>query len=881
MTKVMNGWARARRATVCLLLLVFAGFSPGSGLQAQVQEQEPESQAERPAQPPAPASVVATTAAESLKQGSPAEALYLQLRTVGLDPARVFRIRGASFERAAIHFSLDDGTIAFTRDVYGRVTGAFFEGDGEVLLSPPNQAERASMALFTGAAILEERFETAYFRFNDDTFRELQPWLRAADEPEAFARQWDETARNLAEQDSLRLLLSFSQLLPVAGEPAAANAEISKDDRMMHARVRGRKLGTFDLYFDSYSSEQVWAGQLKTVNGDVYYDVWTSFSPQAPSGRAAALSMATGEAGGNNDLTISDYRIRAEVSPPTTLKADASLDLEVQQGGQRAVLFELSRFLQIQRIEADGQPAEFIHNPSIQGTQLAQRGNDLVAVIFPKPLKSGDRLQLHFVYGGDVLSEAGGGLLYVGARGIWYPNRGLAMARFDLEFRYPAGWTLVATGKRVENTSPAPGSEQISHWISEKPIPVAGFNLGKYERAIAKAGNVTVETYAATGVEHTFPKASTIVESTDPMIPSALRPQQPGVIVSTPPTPSPARNAQAVADISARAIDFFSSRFGPYPYGSLALTQMPGAISQGWPGLVFLSSFSFLTKAEKSDLHMDAVTRTLTETVIAHETAHQWWGDEVMWGSYRDQWIIEGLANYSALMLLESSDPQKFHAVLDKYRDDLLHKNKEGVPLMDGGPVSLGTRLSCSQFPAGYEAISYGRGTWLFHMLRMMMRDAAPKSAAGTAREPFIRALQKISSQYAGRVITTRDLLRGFEEELPKSLDYEGKLSLDWFYDGWVNGIAIPRFELKDVKYGSVKSGGRKGLTLVSGTILQKDAPDSLVTSVPLYGIAAGKQVLLGRVFADGPATPFRFSAPEGTRKLVIDPYQTVLARVQ
>src|SRR5438874_8059320 len=44
-------------------------------------------------------------------------------------------------------------------------------------------------------------------------------------------------------------------------------------------------------------------------------------------------------------------------------------------------------------------------------------------------------------YAGDVLSEAGGGLLYVGARGIWYPNRGLAAADFDLRFQYPAGWT--------------------------------------------------------------------------------------------------------------------------------------------------------------------------------------------------------------------------------------------------------------------------------------------------------------------------------------------------------------------------------------------------------------------------------------------------------
>jgi hypothetical protein len=93
--------------------------------------------------------------------GKPSEELYLQLQSVGLDPGRVFHIRGVSIDRPALHVLLDDGEIAFTADVAGRVTGAMFEGDGELLMTPPNQVERASMALFTGMAILEERFGSA------------------------------------------------------------------------------------------------------------------------------------------------------------------------------------------------------------------------------------------------------------------------------------------------------------------------------------------------------------------------------------------------------------------------------------------------------------------------------------------------------------------------------------------------------------------------------------------------------------------------------------------------------------------------------------------------------------------------------------------------
>ena len=823
-------------------------------------------------------------AGASAPQEHSAEALYLQLRSVGLDKARVYNIRDVTLDRAAFHITFDDGTIAFTEDVAGRITGAFFEGEGEVLLVPRDQAERASMTLFTGAAILEERFITAYFRFNDDSFAELKPSLRPADHALEFVTQWNGTAQNLAETDALRLLLSFSKFLPssVPGEAAVVKPDGPVDpDRMLHARVQGSKLGIFDLYFDSMTPEQVWAGQLKTVDGDAHYDVWTSFSVDQPAGRADATTGVLSEGAKPDTVKVSQYRIRAKVEPPTKLDVDASLQLEVRQGGQRAALFELSRFLQINQVEADGQPVEFIHNQALEGTQLARRGNDLVAVIFPQPLRTGQKIELHFVYGGEVLSEAGSGLLYVGARGTWYPNRGLDMAGFDLRFRYPVGWTLVATGKRVEGAASelSPG-EEASHWVSERPMPVAGFNLGKYSRVVAHAGAVQVEAYASAGVERSFPKGTTEALNPDSLTPFQIRRPAAPLIVPAP-TPSPARNAQAVADASAHAVEFFASRFGPYPYSDLALTQMPGNVSQGWPSLIFLSSFSFLTPEEKTQLHMSPVTRILSDSVVAHETAHQWWGDLISWKDYRDQWILEALANYSAMMMLESDSAPKFRAVMETYRENLLEKNKEGSPLADAGPVTFGTRLTCSHFPAGYEAISYGRGTWLFHMLRYMMRDAVRKNngRSGSASEaqadtPFLRALNKTRQRFQEKSITTREMLQVFEEELPPSLWFEGKQSLDWFYEGWVNGTALPRFALHSVKY-TEKPGG----SVVTGTIAQDEAPKDLVTPVPIYAVGGGRTVLLGQIFADGPETSFRLSAPAGTRKVVLDPYQTLLTR--
>jgi Peptidase family M1 domain len=795
-------------------------------------------------------------------------ALYARLRSVGLNPQRAYRVRGASIDRPNLHLTLDDGTLAFTEDICGRVTGAFFQGDGEVLLRPANKVERSSLALFTGMAILEEQFTSAYFRFNDDTVASWEGSLTPLhEEGSEFVGQWNETSRLLAESDGLRLLMDFSHYLPMG----TSSEIVPEFPRLFHAHLQGKTLGNFELFWDAGAAETLWAGQVRTVENAAFWDVWTSFRPAAldPPGRSDSPPLP--------DVNLTSFRIRAKVQPPTSLRATAEVDVVVRKGGRRTLLFELSRYLKMESVRMNGEPLDFIQNEALEGTQLRRKGNDLVAVVFPKPIETGKKFTLQFSYAGDVLSEAGVGLLYVGERGTWYPNFGLSPALFDLEFEYPAAWTLVATGKQSAANPTVPGM-QASRWVSEGPIPVAGFNLGKYIRADAKAGNVLVEVYGTPGVERSFPKAPAEMLQQSPGL--SRRPSA-SIVMSEPARPSPARNTQAVADKAARAITSFSHWFGPYPLGTLSLTQMPGDLSQGWPGLVFLSSYAFLSPQEQSDLQLDAMRALLSNQVLVHETAHQWWGDLVLWSSYRDQWLVEGLANYSALLVLEQQSPSQFREVLEKYRSDLLAKNKDGEWLRDAGPVTLGPRLTSSHFPGGYEAISYERGTWLFHMLRCMMRDAeaVPRSRKSAVRteEPFFRILRKLRERYAGKSVSTQQVMQAFEEELPRSLWFENRRSLGWFLDGWINGTTMPKLGARDVRITPKDQGAS-----VSGVIEQKDAPDDLVTAVPVYGVTAtNATVLLGQVMADGRETSFHLNAPASTRKIVLDARQAVLTTLK
>lgn len=791
--------------------------------------------------------------AQTTASTGPAESFYLGLRSVGLDKARVFKIRDGAIDRGPIHLSFDDGTIAFTHDVQGHVTGALFLGDGDVLLRPPNAAERSSLALFTGAAILEENISLVYLRFNDDVYAELRPSLRPPDDAAGFVDLWDPTAKELAQEDALRLLVSFSE----APSPA-------KPDHLLHAFVRGQRLGTFDVRYDTMLAEPISVGQHQTADGVNYYNVWASFGLSSERKPTSPVSSV------GPDFQISQFKIQAEIKLPTQLLAHAQLNITPLRSGSRVLLFELSRLVQIKNVQADGHAVEFIHNQAIEGSQLARRGNDVVAVFLPSPIEAGKKIELRFEYSGAVLSEAASGLLYVGEHGTWYPNVGLTMSWFDLEFRYPLGWTLVATGKQGETR--IEGGEQVSHWTSERTVPVAGFNLGKYSRSVTRAANVDVETYATSSLEKGFPQATSnqVPLPVVPLRPSA--PQQP--LAMPAPRPSPSQNSELVGATAARALDYYQQHFGPFPYSQLALTQFPGNVSQGWPGLVFLSSYAFLNSDELARLEPDLVTRLEQEQIVPHEVAHQWWGDLVGWSGYRDQWIMEALANYSALMLLETRNPAEFHQILRKYRDDLLEKNDKGEALLEAGPVTFGLRLSSSEFPAAYEAISYGRGTWLFHMLRTMLQESDRKAGAKTADDAFLRALLRLRTEYSDKTLSTAQLIRVFEEELPRSLWYENRKSLDWFLDGWVNGSAVPTYQLRDLKFAD-----KANSTLVSGMIVQADAPDTLVTPVPLYASIGGRNVFVGRVFAEGHETTFHLTAPLHVRKILIDPEQTLLSR--
>ncbi len=759
--------------------------------------------------------------------------LYRQILSAELDPGEVHSIRQVTLEREDLHISLNDGTIALMKATDGHITGAVFEGVGEILLIAPDRAERTSLGLFTGSAVLEQRFGSAYLRFADDTvtrdlragFRPLPPDQNAAE----FIARWQRPAAELARSDGLQLLQALSNSADAAS-------------RYLHLRVGGTQLGIFDLYLDTNSQEQISVAQPKIAGLSSYYDIWTSF----PMRSVRQAGTAGEHLAPRFDLL--DYRIRATVQPPSSMEAEAEATLVPHRSGQRAVILELSRYLHISEVRLNGRPVEFIQNEAISGSDLARRGDDLIELVFSQPLQAGQTEQLSFKYAGPVMLDEGNGLVYIGSRGTWYPNAGPEFSNFDLTFDYPDDWSLIATGKQV--SSSRQNGRTVTRFVSSKPISRAGFNLGRFTVGQASSAGVSIRAYASQTVE----------------------PQLFARELHAGERPDPAREVQQIARQTADTVSFLSGELDPFPYPNLEVTQLPGVLSQSWPGLIYLSSLAFLDRDERSaagisDPYLELL---LSRMMLAHETGHQWWGDAVDSLSYRDEWIIEALANYCALLMLEKSDPKAPAIALNYYRNELLKPGSSGI-IADAGPVTLGARLTSSRFPDAYQKVLYGRGTWLIHMLRTMLRQASGDKNDAL----FFSALRSLLSRPSNSKISTHDLEVAFEQVMPASLAYEKTKSLEWFFDSWVNGASVPHLSLERVKLTSAE-----GKVRAAGTIRQTECAKDLVTAVPLYAVdAIGRTRFLAFVFADDVETDFKLIAPPGTKQLLLDPTNSILRR--
>jgi Peptidase family M1 domain len=735
--------------------------------------------------------------------GPTAADLARAIQQAGLDPDQCYRVRDVSFQKEDIKVYLTDGYLIFSKPVEGERRAAVFTadvegGDGEVILLPPYRGERQSLALFTKSANLDEHFQAALMIFTDgshallDQVQKEETVKKAPDMGTALAEKWNAVIGNVQNGFEIRMLMDL--LGP------------KQEGGMLFMAVSGRSAGNFDMIYDPRSKEQIVAGQLTQRGGQLAYNVWTSF---------AARSMRNGSAHPPAAwFSLSDYRIDATLDDALAMKAVTRVKLRVGARPLRGFPFDIAQLMHVTSAKIDGRPAEVFVQESVRGRALRGTDNDVFLVVAPDPLAPESAHEFEFEHEGAVIAPAGNNVFFVGARSNWYPHYYDNFSTYDLKFHYPSRYTMVAAGDQVADSTD--GDARVTEWKTPVPIRMAGFNLGDYERIKADAPGFNVQVFGNKMVESALmPKVRVTPMPVPPPKGVLSTPRnEPTPQVALPPDPRARLND--LANDVASSLEFFNKAFGPPALKTLTVSPIPGAFGQGFPGLVYLSTIAYLDPTQRPDSMRNQEHQVFfSELIAAHEVAHQWWGNVVTASAYQDDWLLEALANYSALLWLEQKKGAKsVDGVLETYRDHLVTRTDDGRTVESAGPIIWGSRLDSSGVNGAWRTITYEKGAWIFHMLRRRLGN-----------DRFMKLLAEMRRRYEFRSISTEEFQSLAKEFLPPKTSGD---VIDNFFENWVYSTGVPALKVKYTAKGVAPA------IKISGTVAQSDVDDDFSADVPV-----------------------------------------------
>jgi aminopeptidase N len=235
------------------------------------------------------------------------------------------------------------------------------------------------------------------------------------------------------------------------------------------------------------------------------------------------------------------------------------------------------------------------------------------------------------------------------------------------------------------------------------------------------------------------------------------------------------------------------------------------------------------------------------DVVTPHEVSHQWWGQLVGFGSYRDQWMSEGFADFSASLFLQSAYGKDSQKMYEKFWNDehrlIVEKNQFGFRAIDVGPVTMGYRLDNSK--AGFNIgryLIYPKGAYILQMVRMMMWNGQ------TGDQDFKAAMQDFVKTYSGRAATTEDFKSTLEKHMMPDMNAGGNRKMDWFFNEYVYGTALPTYD-----FVGTFDKNPAGEVVFNYSLKQSGVDDNFVMPVPVYfELADGRTVSLGRIQVKG-----------------------------
>ncbi|MGH9824203.1 MAG: M1 family aminopeptidase, partial [Blastocatellia bacterium] len=510
---------------------------------------------------------------------------------------------------------------------------------------------------------------------------------------------------------------------------------------------------------------------------------------------SAGLALAQEE---GPPIDVEHYKIDAELIPDNhELKAHALVTFKALKDTQSAV-FEINGSLAITKVTApDGKTVlQF----------LQDKVNELnVKINLGQLYNAGSEITLTFDYDGQLATPEGGPIpdkrmAYIGPEGSyltyparWFPFHGYAsdLATSEINVTVPENWTVVGHSDEPQAPPPVVKGKKTFSFVQKQPVMPGTLAAGQFiNRSVTSAG-ISIDM-------NVYPGSDTRLNDF----------------------------AQEIAQI----IQFYNSKFGQFAFGShyvVAEVDDETLESYSGPGIVLLSHKMLTTD------------RDIPVEILARAVALQWWGQAVALKRFEDEWISQGLAEYSSVLYRESQQSAaEFQSTLSEIMESALAFESEAS--ISRAPAQLN-----DQSPA-YQSVMFYKGAYVYHMLRNQIGD-----------DKFFNLLKTFYSTYKNKKASIDD----FETLTDKTAG----TNLRGFFAIWVDSTGVPEFH---TDYTILRT--KQGKFLIRGTVRQN--LDSFSGPVTVAVEESGGHTNKTTVNLNGTSAPFTIYLDAEPTDVVADP---------
>ena len=702
-----------------------------------------------------------------------------------LNTAKEFQATNLTIKAEDIELTLAEGVV-FTVDTEQGVTGLVLMGRGDAHFHPAPQAEKGQVKIFCGAETLDARF--------DGTFVRLADYAAHVDQSALTPKPVD--ARDVKHaEDIFRVESVKSYGVELGGLTSELWSFLPGSDDFL-AEIRTKKYGTL-----TYSKASSLPEDISLFDRQHQHNIaiYPSAEKLAAHGRFYSEDDQVG-------YDVLDYDIDVRFTPERQwLQGRAAVHLVVRGQPTGELMLHLANSLAVQSIVSDRFGRLFNLRIKDQNTVLVS----LPAIVLPDT-----DLTLTFTYAGRLVPQpatqealglgqqnGGGGnnpppppvpsqnpfssdqlqareanlgngeqsaflrpeptFLYSN-RDAWYPQSLVSdYATAHLRVTIPAELTCVSSGEPTPDSPKLIAADDPSRnlkvysFVASRPVRYLSFAVSRFIAAdhltIAFDDSADARRASLAKNAPTMAGENTTID----------------IAVLTNP-----RQTQRAKDVAERAADiaqFYESIVGDSPYQSFSVALVESTLPGGHSPAYFAIVDQPLPNATVTWRDDPAAFQRYPEFFVAHELAHQWWGQGVGWRNYHEQWLSEGFAQYfAALYAQHERGEDTFVSVIRQMR-------KWSMDESDQGPVYFGYRIGHIRGDSrAFRAIVYDKGAMVLHMLRRLIGDDA-----------FFRGIRRFYAESRFEKAGSDDLRRAMEAEAGKPLSR--------FFERWIYSAALPK----------------------------------------------------------------------------------------